>query len=200
MRKMMKMMNKEIKVYLLVNSFVIQLLKVFLKLWIKKRVEDDVNENLTGFEKNEFDDRTVNLGEDDKVIVAKKDGEGEDVEVDLDLGKAIEYFSNKNKDGDGLEIIQLKDSRSLNQLQKDKVEGKVEKFSVPSFSLGFSQDSEGSNKSSQSQSSSEWMTKKKIKDRVYLKKPSAGPECVIPNADVIDASPVSFAPPLDFVI
>ncbi|CAH1445324.1 unnamed protein product [Lactuca virosa] len=40
------------------------------------------------------------------------------------------------------------------------------------------------------------MTKKKIKDRVILGKPSAGPECVIPNVDVIDASPVSFAPPL----
>lgn len=67
---------------------------------------------------------------------------------------------------------------------------------VPSFSLGFSQDSEGSKKSSQSQISSERMTKKKIKDRVILGKPSVGPECVIPNVDVIDASPVSFAPPL----
>ncbi|CAH1447243.1 unnamed protein product [Lactuca virosa] len=96
----------------------------------QKRVEDDVNENLTGFEKNEFDDRTVNLGEDDKVIVAKNDGE-ETVE-------------------DGLEIIQLKDSKETQSRKKDKVEGKVEKFSVPSFSLGFSQDSEGFKKSSQS--------------------------------------------------
>ncbi|CAI9299090.1 unnamed protein product [Lactuca saligna] len=40
------------------------------------------------------------------------------------------------------------------------------------------------------------MTKKKIKDRVILGNPSASPECVIPNMDVIDASPVSFAPPL----
>ena len=76
------------------------------------------------------------------------------------------------------------------------MEGKVEKFSVPSFSLRFSQDSEGSKKLSQSQSSSEQMTNKNIKDSVCLKKPSVGPECVIPNVDVIDASPVSFAPPL----
>ncbi|CAH1444698.1 unnamed protein product [Lactuca virosa] len=55
---------------------------------------------------------------------------------------------------------------------------------------------DGSKKSSQSQISSERMTKKKIKDRVILGKPSAGPECVILNVDVIDASPVSFAPPL----
>ncbi|CAI9259833.1 unnamed protein product [Lactuca saligna] len=112
----------------------------------QKRVEDDVNENLTGFEKNEFDDRTINLGEDDKVIVAKKDGECEDVEVDLDLGKPREDFSNKNKDGetveDGLEIIQLKDSKETQSLKMYKVEGKVEKFFVPSFSIGFSQDSE----------------------------------------------------------
>nr|KAJ0188280.1 hypothetical protein LSAT_V11C900488800 [Lactuca sativa] len=67
---------------------------------------------------------------------------------------------------------------------------------VPSFSLGFSQDYEGSKKSSQSQISSERMTKKKIKDRVILGNPSAGPKCVILNVDVIDASPVSFAPPL----
>ncbi|CAH1416372.1 unnamed protein product [Lactuca virosa] len=75
-----------------------------------KQVEDDVNENLTG-----FDDGTVNLGEDDhkkkvisdhtvdKVIVAKKDGEGEDVEVHLDLAKEIEDCSNKNKDGETVE-------------------------------------------------------------------------------------------------
>ncbi|CAI9262349.1 unnamed protein product [Lactuca saligna] len=94
----------------------------------QKRVEDDVNENLTVFEKNELDDRIVNFGEDDKVIVAKKDGEVEDVEVDLDLGKSIEDFSNKNKDGDGLEIIQLNDSKETQSLKKDKVEGKVENF------------------------------------------------------------------------
>ncbi|CAI9269158.1 unnamed protein product [Lactuca saligna] len=39
----------------------------------QKRLQYDANENLTVFEKNEFDDSTVNLGEDDKVIVAKKD-------------------------------------------------------------------------------------------------------------------------------
>ncbi|CAH1427489.1 unnamed protein product [Lactuca virosa] len=114
-----------------------------------------------------------------EISKAKKDGEGVvervGVEVDLDLGKAIKDCSNKNKDG----------------------EGKVEKFSSPSFSLGFSQDSQGSKKASQSQSSPERVTKKKIKDRVYLGKPSVGPQCVVPNVDVIDASPVSFVPPLD---
>ncbi|CAH1417711.1 unnamed protein product [Lactuca virosa] len=88
----------------------------------------------------------------------------------------VEDCSNKNKDSN--------ETRSL----KNDI--------VPSFSLGFSQDSEGSKKSSQSQISSERMTKKKIKDRVILGKPSVGPECVIPYVDVIDASPVSFAPPL----
>ncbi|CAI9261377.1 unnamed protein product [Lactuca saligna] len=138
----------------------------------QKQVEDDVNENLTG-----FDDGTINLGEDDhkkkvildhnvdKVIVAKKDGE-----------ENVEDCSNKNKDSN--------ETRSL----KNEI--------VPSFSLGFSQDSECSKKSFQSQIFSEWMTKKKIKDRVYFGKPSAGPECLIPNVDVIDASPASFAPPL----
>ncbi|CAH1427284.1 unnamed protein product [Lactuca virosa] len=152
----------------------------------QKLVEDDVNLNLAG-----IDDGTVNLGEDDhknkvisyhnvdKVIVAKKDGEGEDVED----------CSNKNKDGENVEDCsnKNKDSNETRSLKNDI---------VPSFSLGFSQDSEGSKKSSQSQISSKRMTKKKIKDRVILGKPSAGPECVIPNVDVIDASPVSFAPPL----
>ncbi|CAI9269159.1 unnamed protein product [Lactuca saligna] len=78
-----------------------------------------------------LDQGTVNFGEDDKVIVEKKDGEVEDVEVDLDLGKSIDDFSNKNKDGDGLEIIQLNDSKETQSLKKDKVEGKVEKFFVP---------------------------------------------------------------------
>ncbi|CAI9269769.1 unnamed protein product [Lactuca saligna] len=93
----------------------------------QKQVEEDVNENLTG-----FDDGTINLGEDDhkkkvildhnvdKVIVAKKDGEGEDVEH---CSKNVEDCSNKNKDSN--------ETRSL----KNKI--------VPSFSLGFSQDSEG---------------------------------------------------------
>ncbi|CAH1412652.1 unnamed protein product [Lactuca virosa] len=149
-------------------------------------VEDDVNFNLTG-----IDDGTVNLGEDDhknkvisdhtvdKVIVAKKDEEGEDVED----------CSNKNKDGENVEDCsnKNKDSNETPSLKNDI---------VPSFSLRFSQDSEGSKKSSQSQISSERMTKKKIKDRVILGKPSAGPECVILNVDVIDASPVSFAPSL----
>nr|KAJ0195054.1 hypothetical protein LSAT_V11C700375380 [Lactuca sativa] len=152
----------------------------------QKLVEDDVNLNLTG-----IDDGTVNLGEDDhknkvisdrtvdKIIVAKKDGEGEDVED----------CSNKNKDGENVEDCANKnnDSNETRSLKNDL---------VPSFSLGFSQDSEGSKKSYQSQVSSERMTKKKIKDRVILGNPSAGPECVIPNVDVIDASPASFAPPL----
>ncbi|CAH1413383.1 unnamed protein product [Lactuca virosa] len=95
----------------------------------------------------------------------------------------------KNKDGENVEDCsnKNKDSNETQSLKNDI---------IPSFSLGFSQDSEGSKKSSQSQISSERMTKKKIKDRVILGKPSAGPECVIPNVDVIDASPVSFAPPL----
>ncbi|CAH1421235.1 unnamed protein product [Lactuca virosa] len=95
----------------------------------------------------------------------------------------------KNKDGENVEDCsnKNKDSNETRSLKNDI---------VPSFSLGFSQDSEGSKKSSQSQISSERMTKKKIKDRVILGKPSVGPECVIPNVDVIDASPVSFAPPL----
>ncbi|CAH1413177.1 unnamed protein product [Lactuca virosa] len=152
----------------------------------QKLVEDDVNLNLT-----DIDDGTVNLGEDDhknkvisdrtvdKIIVAKKDGEGEDVED----------CSNKNKDGENVEDYANKnnDSNETRSLKNDL---------VPSFSLGFSQDSEGSKKSSQSQISSERMTKKQIKDRVILGNPSVGPECVIPNVDVIDASPVSFAPPL----
>ncbi|CAI9264841.1 unnamed protein product [Lactuca saligna] len=134
---------------------------------------------------------TVNLGEDDhknkvisdrtvdKIIVAKKDGEGEDVED----------CSNKNKDGENVEDCsnKNKDSNETRSLKNDR---------VLSFSLGFSQDSEGSKKSSQSQISFERMTKKNIKDRVILGNPSVGPECVIPNVDVIDASPISFAPPL----
>nr|KAJ0204470.1 hypothetical protein LSAT_V11C500281000 [Lactuca sativa] len=91
----------------------------------------------------------------------------------------------KNKDGDC--STKNTDSNETRSLKNDI---------VPSFSLGFSQDSEGSKKSSQSQISSERMTKKKIKGRVIFGKPSAGPECVITNVDVIDASPVSFAPPL----
>ncbi|CAI9263170.1 unnamed protein product [Lactuca saligna] len=156
----------------------------------QKLVEDDVNLNLTG-----SDDGTVNLGEDDhknkvisdrtvyKIIVAKKDGEGEDVED----------CSNKNKDGENVEDCsnKNKDSNETRSLKNDL---------VPSFSLGFSQDSEGSKKSSQSQISFERMTKKKIKDRVILGNPSAGPKCVIPNVDVIDASPVSCAPPLENVV
>ncbi|CAI9269216.1 unnamed protein product [Lactuca saligna] len=152
----------------------------------QKLVEDDVSLNLTG-----IDDRTVNLGEDDhknkvisdrtvdKIIVAKNDGEGEDVED----------CSNKNKDGENVEDCANKnnDSNETRSLKNDL---------VLSFSLRFSQDSEGSKKSSQSQISSERMTKKKIKDRVILGNPSTGLECVIPNVDVIDANPVSFAPPL----
>ncbi|CAH1414375.1 unnamed protein product [Lactuca virosa] len=121
------------------------------------------------------DDVNLNLtGIDD----AKKDGEGEDVEDCSNKNKNgsenVEDCSNKNKDSN--------ETRSLKNVI------------VPSFSLGFSQDFEGSKKSSQSQIYFERMTKKKIKDRVILGKPSAGPECVIPNVDVIDASPVSFAP------
>ncbi|CAH1452431.1 unnamed protein product [Lactuca virosa] len=206
----------------------------------QKQVEDDVNDNLTGFEKNEFDDGIVNLGEEDhkkevisdhtvdKVIVekkkedelihpsllkgfaevlvelskAKKDGEGvvesEGVEVHSDLGKAIEDCSNKNKDGEtakeGLQIIQWKDSNETQSLKKDNAEVKVEKFSCPSFSLGFNQDSQGSNKASQSQSSTERMTKKKIKDKVYLGKNIWWAKVCCSSVDVIDASLVSFAP------
>ncbi|CAI9288456.1 unnamed protein product [Lactuca saligna] len=152
----------------------------------QKLVEDDVNLNLTS-----IDDGTVSLGEDDhknkvisdhtvdKVIVAKKDGEGEDVED----------YSNKNKDRENAEDCsnKNKDSNKTRSLKNDI---------VPSFSLGFSQDYDSSTKSSQRQISSEWMTKKKIKDRVILGKPSAGLECAIPNVDVIDAGPVSFASPL----
>ncbi|CAI9265647.1 unnamed protein product [Lactuca saligna] len=107
---------------------------------------DQGRHNLTG-----IDDGTVNLGEDDhknkvisdrsvdKIIVVKKDGEGEDVED----------CSNKNKDGENVEDCANKnnDSNKTRSLKNDLVQ---------SFSLGFSQDSE----------------------------------------DVIDASPVSFAPPL----
>ncbi|CAH1431792.1 unnamed protein product [Lactuca virosa] len=61
----------------------------------------------------------------------KKDGEGvvkgEVVEVDSDLGKAIEDCSNKNKDGEttkeGLQIIQWKDLNETQSLKKDKAEG-----------------------------------------------------------------------------
>ncbi|CAI9262197.1 unnamed protein product [Lactuca saligna] len=134
-----------------------------------------------------------------EISKTKKDGEGEGVEVDSNLGKAIEGCSNKNKDEEtveeGLEIIQWKDSNETQSLKKDKVEGKVEKFFIPSFSLGCSQGSQVSKNSSHNQSSSGRMTKKKIKDRVYLGKPSVGSESFVPNVDVIDASLVSFAPP-----
>lgn len=40
-------------------------------------------------------------------------------------------------------IIEWKDSNETKSLIKDKAEGKFEKFSGPSFSLGFSQDSQG---------------------------------------------------------
>ncbi|CAH1437384.1 unnamed protein product [Lactuca virosa] len=198
-----------------------------------KRVDDNVNGNLTG---------TINFGEDDhnkevisdhtvdKVIVEKKkenelihpsllkgfvevlveiskaknDGEGvvegEDVEVVSDLGKAIEDCSNKNKDGEtakeGFQIIQWKDSNETQSLKKDKAEEKVEKFYVLSFILGFSHDSQGSKKACQSESSPERMTNKKIKDRVYLAKPSARPKpnSDVPNVDVIDVSLVFLHP------
>ncbi|CAI9278032.1 unnamed protein product [Lactuca saligna] len=88
--------------------------------------------------------------------------------------KTVEECSNKYRDS--------------NETQSSKNE------IVPSFSLGFIQDSEGSKKSSRSQISFEQMRKKKIKDRVYLGKLSAGRECVIPNVNVIDASPVSLHP------
>ncbi|CAH1454202.1 unnamed protein product [Lactuca virosa] len=82
----------------------------------QKLVEDDVNDNLTGFEKNEFDDEKKKEDElTDPILFkgcaevlveiskAKKDGkgvvEGEGVKVDSDLGKAIEDYSNKSKDG-----------------------------------------------------------------------------------------------------
>ncbi|CAI9262815.1 unnamed protein product [Lactuca saligna] len=98
----------------------------------QKLVEDDVNLNLT-----DVDDATVNLGEDDHknkiisdhtvdtVIVVKKDGEGGDVED----------CSNKNKDGENVEDCSNKknDSNETRSLKNDI---------VPSFSLGFSQDSE----------------------------------------------------------
>ncbi|CAI9299089.1 unnamed protein product [Lactuca saligna] len=104
----------------------------------QKLVEDDVNLNLNGIH-----DGTVNLGEDDhknkvildrnidKIIVAKKDRDSED----------IEDCSNKNKDGENVEDFSNKnnDSNETRSLKNDI---------VPSFSLGFSQDSEGSKKSS----------------------------------------------------
>ncbi|CAH1433629.1 unnamed protein product [Lactuca virosa] len=136
----------------------------------QKLVEDDVNLNLTGIE-----DGTVNLGEDDHKNKVISDRTVDKIIVAKKDGEEnVEDCSNKNKD-----------SNETRSLKNDL---------VPSFSLGFSQDYEGSKKSSQSQISSERMIKKKIKDRVILGKPSAGPECVIPNVDVIDASPVSFAP------
>ncbi|CAI9277666.1 unnamed protein product [Lactuca saligna] len=79
----------------------------------QKQLEDDVNDNLIGFEKNEFDIEVLV-----EISKAKKDGErvvqGEGVEFDLNLGEEIKDCSNKNKDGEtakeDLQIIQWKDS------------------------------------------------------------------------------------------
>ncbi|CAI9282508.1 unnamed protein product [Lactuca saligna] len=169
-------------------------------------------------EKNEFDDGTINLGEDDhnkevmpdrtveKVIVEKKKKD-ELIHPSLLKGfsKVLVEISKAKKDVEGvveettkecLQIIQRNDSNETQSLKTNKAEGKVEKFYDQTFSPRFSQDSQGSKKVSQSQSSLGRMTKKKNKDRVYLGKPIVGSQCVVPNVDVIDASPVSFAPPL----
>lgn len=83
----------------------------------------------------------------------------------------------------------MKDPNETKSLKKDKGEGKLEKFSGPCFSLGFSHNSQGSKNLSQSQSFTEPMTKKKLRDRHYLAKASPRPQSNISNV-----SPISFAP------
>ncbi|CAH1424142.1 unnamed protein product [Lactuca virosa] len=67
----------------------------------EKAVEDDINDVLTGFKNNEFDEGCAE-GEVENAK-AKKDGQGvvesEGGEVGTDLAKGVEEDPNKNKDG-----------------------------------------------------------------------------------------------------
>ncbi|XP_023745565.1 uncharacterized protein LOC111893731 [Lactuca sativa] len=107
----------------------------------ENRVEDDSNKNLDhGVETISLGDQNKNenqIVEDSSV----KDGKESNKEEKKVVGEET------TKEGDELnkdqKIIEWKDSNETKSLIKDKAEGKFEKFSGPSFSLGFSQDSQG---------------------------------------------------------